>query len=109
MVPDDGWHGLHRRDPGPGAPFQPEGLDQPAPLNPSNPSPGAARSLVLIHGLDEPGDIWDDLAPALTAAGHAVWEYRYPNDQGIERSADWLAELWPTLPSGGAGLHRRPP
>ena len=80
MDPDDGWHGLHRRDPGPGGP------------------PGAARSLVLIHGLDEPGDIWDDLAPALMAAGHAVWEYRYPNDQGIDRSADWLGELWPTLP-----------
>ena len=104
MDPDDGWHGLHRRDPGLGESFQPESLDQsgqsgqPDPSDLPNPSPGAARSLVLIHGLDEPGDIWDDLAPALTAAGHAVWEYRYPNDQGIDRSADWLAELWPTLP-----------
>ena len=83
MNPDDGWHGLHRRAPASGT------ANQPA---------GAALSLVLIHGLDEPGDIWDDLAPALAAAGHAVWEYRYPNDQGIDRSADWLAELWPTLP-----------
>ena len=84
MDPDDGWHGLHRRTPGSGA------ADRPA---------GAALSLVLIHGLDEPGDIWDDLAPALTAAGYAVWEYRYPNDQGIDRSADWLAEHWPSLPA----------
>lgn len=83
MNPDDSWHGLHRRAPASG-----EGV-RPA---------GAALSLVLIHGLDEPGDIWDDLAPALTAAGHAVWEYRYPNDQGIDRSVDWLAELWPSLP-----------
>ncbi len=83
MNPDDGWHGLHRRAPASGT------ANQPA---------GAALSLVLIHGLDEPGDIWDDLAPALTAAGHAVWEYRYPNDQGIDRSANWLAELWPSLP-----------
>ena len=98
MDPDDGWHGLHRRDPGPGGPFQPESLNQPDQPNPPVPSPGGARSLVLIHGLDEPGDIWDDLAPALMAAGYAVWEYRYPNDQGIDRSADWLAERWPTLP-----------
>ena len=83
MDPDDGWHGLHRRDAGVVKPDQP---------------PRAARSLVLIHGLDEPGDIWDDLAPAMTAAGYDVWEYRYPNDQGIDRSADWLAELWSTLP-----------
>ena len=75
MNPDDVWHGLHRRAPASGTANQP---------------PVAALSLVLIHGLDEPGDIWDDLAPALTAAGYAVWEYRYPNDQGIDRSADWL-------------------
>ncbi len=103
MNPDDGWHGLHRRDPEtgrgtrlgerPGAP----GAGAGKPGEPEDP-PGAARSLVLIHGLDEPGDIWDDLAPALTVAGYDVWEYRYPNDQGIDRSADWLAEYWPTLP-----------
>ena len=84
MDPDDGWHGLHRREPGSGE---------------ADHTPRAALSLVLIHGLDEPGDIWDDLAPALTAAGYSVWEYRYPNDQGIDRSADWLAAQWPNLPA----------
>ena len=37
--------------------------------------------------------------PALDAAGHAVWEFRYPNDQGIDRSADFLAAHWPELPA----------
>jgi pimeloyl-ACP methyl ester carboxylesterase len=35
--------------------------------------------------------------PALQAAGHAVWELRYPNDQGIDRSAEFLAARWPEL------------
>jgi pimeloyl-ACP methyl ester carboxylesterase len=54
--------------------------------------------LLLIHGLDEPGIIWDDLAPAAAAAGFEVWELRYPNDQGIDRSAAFLAERWRMLP-----------
>jgi pimeloyl-ACP methyl ester carboxylesterase len=79
MAPDDGWHGIHRRDQG---------------------TAPAAPPVLLIHGLDEPGDIWDDLAPALAAAGMAVWEFRYPNDQDIARSVAYLAEKWPQLPSG---------
>nr|WP_242519116.1 alpha/beta hydrolase [Halochromatium roseum] len=55
--------------------------------------------LLLIHGLDEPGIIWDDLAPAAAAAGFEVWELRYPNDQGIDRSAAFLAEHWDALPT----------
>jgi pimeloyl-ACP methyl ester carboxylesterase len=58
---------------------------------------GAAPQAVLVHGLDEPGNIWDDLVPALGEAGFEVWEFRYPNDQGIDRSADLLAEYWPQL------------
>jgi pimeloyl-ACP methyl ester carboxylesterase len=53
---------------------------------------------LLIHGLDEPGIIWDDLAPALTEAGFDVWELRYPNDQGLDRSAAYLADQWRMLP-----------
>jgi pimeloyl-ACP methyl ester carboxylesterase len=75
MAPDDGWHGLHRRNVG----------------------SAAALPVVLIHGLDEPGIIWDDLIPALDSAGFEVWEFRYPNDQGLDRSAAYLAEQWPAL------------
>jgi len=56
---------------------------------------GSAPRAVLVHGLDEPGNIWDDLVPALAEAGFEVWEFRYPNDQGVDRSADLLAEHWP--------------
>ncbi len=58
---------------------------------------GTAPPVVLVHGLDEPGSLWDDLVPALGEAGFEVWEFRYPNDQGIDRSADLLAEHWPQL------------
>ncbi len=77
-APDDGWHGIYRRDPITAA---------------------KAPPILLIHGLDEPGDIWDDLAPVLTQAGFAVWEFRYPNDQGIDRSTAYLAQLWLELPA----------
>ncbi len=50
------------------------------------------RVALLIHGLDEPGGIWDDLAPALAAEGHGVVRFDYPNDQSIGESADLLLE-----------------
>lgn len=56
--------------------------------------------VLLIHGLDEPGSIWSDLIPALDAAGCEVWELLYPNDQGIDQSADDLAAHWGRLPPG---------
>lgn len=55
--------------------------------------------ILLVHGLDEPGNIWVDLLPALDAAGFDTWEFRYPNDQGIDRSADLLAATWLKLPA----------
>lgn len=55
--------------------------------------------VVLLHGLDEPGGIWDELVPALDEAGFNGWEFRYPNDQAIDRSTDLLAEYWPQLPA----------
>jgi pimeloyl-ACP methyl ester carboxylesterase len=76
MSPDDSWHGIHPRAIVPGT----RGI-----------------GVVLVHGLDEPGTIWDDLVTTLAAAGFAVWEFRYPNDQGIDRSADYLAQNWSTL------------
>jgi pimeloyl-ACP methyl ester carboxylesterase len=55
--------------------------------------------VVLVHGLDEAGGIWDALVAALAGAGVSAWEFRYPNDQGIDRSADLLAEVWAALPA----------
>tara|TARA_E500000318_G_scaffold85651_2_gene81760 strand:- start:17548 stop:18681 length:1134 start_codon:yes stop_codon:yes gene_type:complete len=46
------------------------------------------RAVVLIHGLDEPGGIWDELAPALAQEGHTVLRFDYANDQAVVRSAD---------------------
>lgn len=48
------------------------------------------RAVLLIHGLDEPGGIWDQLAPALHDDGHVVLRFDYHNDQAIVRSADAL-------------------
>jgi pimeloyl-ACP methyl ester carboxylesterase len=55
--------------------------------------------LVLLHGLDEPGDIWDELVAALDVEDINGWEFRYPNDQPIDHSADLFAEYWPQLPA----------
>ena len=54
-------------------------------------------SVIMLHGLDEPGGIFDELAIALDEAGINGWEFRYPNDQAIARSANLLAEYWPAL------------
>lgn len=55
--------------------------------------------LVVVHGLDEPGSIWHDLFPLLDAAGFEVWEFRYPHDQSIERTAQNFAEQWQEFPT----------
>jgi pimeloyl-ACP methyl ester carboxylesterase len=44
-------------------------------------------SVVLVHGLDDPGKVWRSLAPALCARGFDVWLMEYPNDQPIAESA----------------------
>lgn len=51
-----------------------------------------ARAVLLIHGLDEPGDIWMDLAPALVEAGYRVIRFDYPNDQRVHDSAAMLLD-----------------
>lgn len=53
--------------------------------------------VILVHGLDEPGIIWHEVVEALDEAGFNAWEFRYPNDQAIDQSADLLAEVWPEL------------
>jgi len=69
------------------------GLIERRPATPETPA-----RVLLVHGLDEPGTIWDDLIPALDKAGLGVWEFRYPNDQGVDQSTRYLAKLWPQLP-----------
>jgi len=59
----------------------------------------ARPDVVLLHGLDEPGGIWDDLVPVLAEAGWVAWEFRYPNDHAINASADLLAATWLEVPA----------
>lgn len=58
--------------------------------------------VLLIHGLDEPGSIWDVLAPALTSAGYQAVRFDYPNDQAIAASADELDHALSRLKDAGA-------
>ncbi|MGD9055923.1 MAG: hypothetical protein PVJ41_02635 [Desulfobacterales bacterium] len=52
------------------------------------------KTIVLIHGLDDPGKVWQNLAPALVQADFNVWLMHYPNDQPIVESARlFFAEL----------------
>ncbi len=54
---------------------------------------GRDRSVVvLVHGLDEPGDVWAELSPALFDAGYAVVRFDYPNDQAIGESGAAMFE-----------------
>lgn len=50
------------------------------------------RLVLLVHGLDEAGDIWTELGPALVRAGHEVARFEYPNDQRIRTSAALLLD-----------------
>ncbi|MFA9614212.1 MAG: esterase/lipase family protein, partial [Deltaproteobacteria bacterium] len=45
------------------------------------------KSVVLIHGLDDPGEVWQSLAPELVKKDFNVWLMHYPNDQPIVESA----------------------
>jgi pimeloyl-ACP methyl ester carboxylesterase len=47
--------------------------------------------VILAHGLDDPGFMWDDLIPHLREAGFQIAVFRYPNDGAISESADLLA------------------
>jgi len=45
------------------------------------------KSIVLVHGLDDPGQVWQNLAPELVKEDFNVWLMQYPNDQPIVESA----------------------
>ena len=61
----------------------------------------AAPSVVLIHGLDDPGKVWMNLAPRLAADSMNVLEMRYPNDQPIRNSAQLFHEQLQRLRQSG--------
>lgn len=50
-------------------------------------SPRQPFPVILIHGLDEPGKVWMNLAPELHRHGYEVWIMNYPNDQSVTRSS----------------------
>lgn len=60
------------------------------------------RVVVLVHGIDEPGKLWMNMAPAVAQAGYAVCEFRYPNDQPIRPSAAYLLHSLCELRARGA-------
>ncbi len=59
------------------------------------------KVVVLVHGLDEPGGIWDQLAPALARQGHTVVRFDYANDQAIKLSASSLLDELSVLEGAG--------
>jgi pimeloyl-ACP methyl ester carboxylesterase len=60
------------------------------------------RVVVLVHGIDEPGKLWMNMAPAVVQAGYAVCEFRYPNDQPVRPSAAYLLHSLCELRARGA-------
>ena len=46
--------------------------------------------VILVHGLDDPGKVWVNLAPVLANAGFHVLIMTYPNDQPITESAQFF-------------------
>ena len=48
------------------------------------------RNVILVHGLDDPGLIWQDLAPTLAEQNFRVFIMSYPNDQPVRDSADFF-------------------
>ena len=75
-----------------------EAADIPAQVDP------AAPSVVLIHGLDDPGKVWMNLAPALENQGYTVWIMRYPNDQPIVDSSRLFFDELTRLKAQGTAM-----
>jgi pimeloyl-ACP methyl ester carboxylesterase len=59
------------------------------------------KSVVLIHGLDDPGQVWQSLAPALVKENFNVWLMQYPNDQPVVESARLFFEALQGLKQRG--------
>ena len=59
------------------------------------------KSVVLVHGLDDPGKVWQNLAPALIKEKFNVWLMHYPNDQPVVASARLFFEEFKELRQAG--------
>ena len=78
------------------------GLDAfPATLTGKRPSKDRTAVAVLVHGLDDPGKVWMNLAPVLADKGFKVWVLNYPNDQPVVESARFFLEELHTLRQRG--------
>jgi pimeloyl-ACP methyl ester carboxylesterase len=58
----------------------------------NQPSAIESKNVILIHGLDDPGKVWMNLAPVVARNNHNVWIMTYPNDQPIRDSAFFFNE-----------------
>jgi pimeloyl-ACP methyl ester carboxylesterase len=61
------------------------------------------KSVVLIHGLDDPGQVWQNLAPELVKEDFNIWLMHYPNDQPVVESARLFIEALQGLKQRGIG------
>jgi len=59
------------------------------------------KSVVLVHGLDDPGTVWQSLAPELVKEKYNVWLLQYPNDQPVVESSPLFFEELKELKKGG--------
>jgi pimeloyl-ACP methyl ester carboxylesterase len=50
------------------------------------------KTVVLIHGLDDPGKVWKNLAPELAKEDYNVLLMEYPNDQPVVESSQLFFE-----------------
>ena len=58
-------------------------------------------SVLLVHGLDDPGLVWRDIAPVLIDEGWNLWQVKYPNDQPLTDSTRFLSEQMQQLKARG--------
>ena len=70
-------------------------------LTGERPTQNLASVAILVHGLDDPGKVWMNLAPALVDEGFKVWVLNYPNDQPVVESARFFLEELHTLRQHG--------
>jgi len=67
-----------------------EGASAPEPVERCA-GPLAERAVILVHGLNEPGGIWDGLVPALAERGYTAAVFEYAGRSGVAALADGLA------------------